>query len=110
VYRYKKIKLSDGSTIDEHRLVWEQHYGPIPEGGIIHHRNGDGRDNRIENLELHSRSSHAAYHMAGVSMEHKKKEPVHGTASCYRRGCHCAECRAYYAHYRAEWRKRTGRH
>lgn len=60
MYRYKKIKLSDGSTIDEHRLVWEQAHGPIPKGMVIHHKNGDGRDNRLSNLELCSRSEH--YH------------------------------------------------
>ena len=51
------IKLPDGTTKLEHRLVWEQHYGPIPPGGVIHHKNGDGRDNRVENLELMQRAS-----------------------------------------------------
>lgn len=62
LYRYKKIKLPDGSTIDEHRLVWEQAYGPIPEGGVIHHKNGDGRDNRLSNLELTTRKEHLTFH------------------------------------------------
>ena len=62
VYRYKKIKLPDGSTIDEHRLVWERAYGPIPKGGVIHHRNGDGRDNKLENLKLVSRKGHFLEH------------------------------------------------
>ena len=57
------IKLPDGTTKLEHRLVWEQHYGPIPPGGVIHHKNGDGRDNRVENLELMQRASHSSLHM-----------------------------------------------
>ena len=33
-----------------HRYVWEQNFGKIPEGGVIHHINGNKFDNRIENL------------------------------------------------------------
>jgi len=36
----------------EHRLIWEQAHGPIPEGCTIHHRNGNRLDNRLCNLEL----------------------------------------------------------
>ena len=46
----------------EHRIVWEQHYGPIPTGKVIHHENGDKLDNRIENLMLMSRADHQSYH------------------------------------------------
>lgn len=35
-----------------HRLVWEMHCGAIPSGMHIDHINGDGTDNRIENLRL----------------------------------------------------------
>jgi hypothetical protein len=50
----------------EHRLVWEFHNGPIPEGWHIHHKNGNRSDNRIENLEaingrLHHRLKHSSY-------------------------------------------------
>lgn len=45
-----------------HRAVWEHHYGPIPDGCHIHHRNEDTGDNRIENLELATPKSHAAKH------------------------------------------------
>lgn len=36
----------------EHRAVWIDHHGPIPEGAVVHHKNGLKLDNRIENLEL----------------------------------------------------------
>lgn len=48
--------------IFEHRAVWEQAYGPIPEGFIVHHANGDGLDNRLENLCLMRRGDHNALH------------------------------------------------
>ena len=34
----------------EHRMIWENEYGEIPEGWIVHHLNGERDDNRIENL------------------------------------------------------------
>ena len=46
--RYTK----NGRHLYEHREVWEQHNGPIPDKMEIHHINGKHDDNRIENLAL----------------------------------------------------------
>ena len=36
----------------EHDLVWEKHYGAIPAGYQIHHKDGNKQNNDISNLQL----------------------------------------------------------
>ena len=43
-----------------HRLIWEEHNGAIPDGMTIDHINNNKLDNRIENLQLLSRSANSA--------------------------------------------------
>ena len=43
----------------EHRVIWEHANGIIPTGYEIHHLNGIRDDNRVENLQLLSKSEHA---------------------------------------------------
>lgn len=42
-----------------HRVVWEYHHGAIPPNTHIHHKDGNPRNNQIENLEAMSASDHA---------------------------------------------------
>ena len=46
-----------------HVVIWELYYNKVvPKGYIIHHMNGDKLDNRIQNLQCISRSTHSKYH------------------------------------------------
>lgn len=46
-----------------HRRVWSDHHGSIPEDHVVHHIDGDWRNNDIANLTLMLRVDHAAKHM-----------------------------------------------
>ena len=64
-YVYKALKI-DGKRIDEHRRVAELAFGKeMVKGMVVHHKNGDKKDNRIENLELMTLSEHSRMHMTG---------------------------------------------
>ena len=63
MYNYKKIRLDQTTTKTEHRLIVEQHIGrELRQNEVVHHINGNTKDNRIENLRIMTRSSHARYH------------------------------------------------
>lgn len=46
----------------EHRLMWEQAYGLIPRGHVVHHLNGDRQDNRLCNLTILPIGAHVRLH------------------------------------------------
>ena len=45
-----------------HRVVWEAHNGPIPDGYCIHHRDHNPANNDISNLQMMTYAEHAAHH------------------------------------------------
>ena len=45
-----------------HRLIFEDFYGPIPNGCVIHHKDGVKTNNCIMNLQLLTKSEHHKLH------------------------------------------------
>jgi hypothetical protein len=50
-------------VLEHHRVWWEKTGELVPEDHVLHHRNGDGLDNRFENLELKERGRHTTEHL-----------------------------------------------
>lgn len=67
--RYNVVVVN-GKRVLEHVAVWEKANGPKPKGCDIHHKNGIGRDNRLENLVCLTKSEHKLLH-AKLKLEGK---------------------------------------
>ena len=53
----------DGGSRNYHRVLYEQFLGrELLDTEVVHHKNGDKLDNRIENLELMCRREHSVMH------------------------------------------------
>lgn len=69
---YVMVHVGNNVYLKEHRLVAESFYGDIS-GKVVHHKNGDRKDNRPENLEVMERGKHTTLHTKGI-----KKPPSMG--------------------------------
>ena len=60
-----------GRRLLEHRLVWWNETGHVVgQGEVVHHLNGDGSDNRFENLQLLTVDEHnEIHHMCDAPVE-----------------------------------------
>ncbi len=59
--RYR-TKTVNGASRLEHRWVWEQVHGSIPDGMQVHHKDHDPHNNDIDNLELVTTKDHGLLH------------------------------------------------
>ena len=56
----------------QHRLIMERHMGrKLNQNELVHHKNGDTKDNRIGNLEVMSRPGHVRHHKKEAKRDEK---------------------------------------
>lgn len=64
VYYPDHPDANEEGYIMQHRLVMEKHIGRrLQKNEVVHHKNRNRSDNRIENLELMTASEHMSFHM-----------------------------------------------
>lgn len=68
-----EIKTEDG-WVFEHRYIMEQHLGrKLAVSEVVHHKNHNRSDNRIENLEVMDHGDHTRLHHTGLKRSDKTK-------------------------------------
>ena len=59
IYHPEHINARPDGSIPEHRYVMSQHLNrPLDKGEVVHHKNGNRTDNRVDNLELMNEIEH----------------------------------------------------
>jgi hypothetical protein len=53
--------------------LWKKHYGKIPFGKVVHHKDGNPCNDFIENLELITREKHLDIHRMELAEKNKLK-------------------------------------
>ena len=81
-YNYKRLSCGKDENgkrifIDEHRKIMEEHIGrKLTRYEVVHHINGNKKDNRIKNLQLMTLSEHSRIHQKGIKRNEKTKRKL----------------------------------
>ncbi|MBE5753456.1 MAG: HNH endonuclease [Clostridiales bacterium] len=62
VYRPGSPSARKNGYAPEHRYNYESKYGPVSRGHVVHHINGNKRDNRVSNLKDMRKNEHDRHH------------------------------------------------
>ena len=91
-YNYKQYPI--------HRIVWIMHYGDIPKGYSIDHKNRNRLDNRIENLRLATAYEQAQNkEVKGYNRDRNRwQATIRRFDKYYHIGCYGTECGARLAY------------
>jgi predicted heme/steroid binding protein len=71
-----KTKMVNGVEKKLHRLIWEQANGPIPNGMVIHHIDGNMFNNDLSNLQMMTNREHNKLHQTGKKLSQETKEKI----------------------------------
>lgn len=101
---YRKIKLLNGKTIDEHRLIMQEILGRnIYSFEEVHHKDEDKNNNSASNLCIMYRWCHKRLHTLGKKYDRPLK---HGKIWAYKNyGCRCSQCKDAKSIENAKYRK-----
>jgi len=70
---YFKTNGFEGTPRYLHRTVYEDCFGPIPDGHDVHHKDGNPLNNKIDNLELIPEFDHGSEHAKKRYLDPAKK-------------------------------------
>jgi hypothetical protein len=59
-----------------HRLLWEDYFGPIPEGYFIHHIDENPINNTLPNLQLMSEHEHKSLHRHTAKLSERQVRSI----------------------------------
>ena len=88
-YKYIGGKLA-------HRVIYERHKGPIPDGWVVHHKEEDKGNNDPDNLEAMPRKEHQRLHSTGRQGSDAQKAAASKTLESLRvpKPAKCIKCQA----------------
>lgn len=73
---YKAQKVN-GKKVDTHRYIMEEYLGrKLSKDEVVHHIDGNKRNNSIENLEVLTRAEHSRIHTKGRAVSEETKNKI----------------------------------
>lgn len=86
-WKYRGMKIN-GKKKDVHRHLMEIHLKrKLERHEVVHHKNGDSLDNRLENLEVMTLSDHARMHMKSHFEKHGFNQPMYVNKTSQKGSC-----------------------